>query len=56
MHPTKNFGCKARIEINAPLKWYQNDAAIIEQQWAREAILGAILTQLVETEAAGIYE
>ena len=56
MHPTKNFVYKARIEINAPLKWYQNDAAIIEQQWAREAVLRAILTQLVETEAAGIYE
>jgi hypothetical protein len=56
MHPTKNFVYKARIEINAPLKWYQDDAAIIEQQWAREAVLKAMLTQLVETEAAGIYE
>ncbi|SDE90077.1 hypothetical protein SAMN05216464_110239 [Mucilaginibacter pineti] len=56
MHPTKNFVYKARIEINAPLKWYQDDAAIIEQQWAREAMLKAILTQLVETEAAGSYE
>ncbi|MGF7038650.1 hypothetical protein [Mucilaginibacter lappiensis] len=56
MHPTKNFVYKARIEINAPLKWYQDDAAIIEQQWAREAVLKTMLTQLVETEAAGIYE
>ena len=56
MHPTKNFVYKARIEINAPLKWYQDDAAVIEQQWAREAVLKAMLTQLVETEAAGIYE
>ena len=56
MHPTKNFVYKARIEINAPLRWYQDDAAIIEQQWAREAILRAILTQLVETEAASMYE
>ena len=56
MHPTKNFVYKARIEISAPLKWYQDDAAIIEQQWAREAMLKAILTQLVETEAAGSYE
>jgi hypothetical protein len=56
MHPTKNFVYKARIEISAPLKWYQDDAAIIEQKWAREAMLKAILTQLVETEAAGSYE
>ncbi|MEN0053651.1 MAG: hypothetical protein AAGC65_08275 [Mucilaginibacter sp.] len=56
VHPTKNFVYKARIEINTPLKWYQNDAAVIEQQWAREAVLRTILTQLVETEAAGIYE
>jgi hypothetical protein len=55
MHPTKNFVYKARIEINAPLKWYQDDAAIIEQQWAREAVLKRMLTQLVETEAAGMY-
>lgn len=56
MHPTKNFVYQARIEINTPLKWYQNDAAIIEQQWAREAVLKTILTQLVETEAARIYD
>lgn len=56
MHPTKNFVYKARIEISAPIKWYQDDAALIEQQWAREAVLKAILTQLVETEAACTYE
>jgi hypothetical protein len=56
MHPTKNFVYKARIEINAPLKWYLEDAAIIEQQWAREAVLKAILTQLVETEAVHRFE
>ncbi|MDN3547230.1 hypothetical protein [Mucilaginibacter aquaedulcis] len=56
MHPTKNFVYKARIEINAPLKWYQDDASTIEQQWAREAVLRTILTQLVETEAARVYE
>lgn len=56
MHPTKNFVYKTRIEINAPIKWYQDDAAIIEQQWAREAMLKAVLTQLVETEAASSYE
>jgi hypothetical protein len=56
MHPTKNFVYKARIEINTPIKWYQEDASINEQQWAREATLKAILTQLVETEAARDYE
>lgn len=56
MHPTKNFVYNARIEINTPLKWYQDDASTIEQQWAREATLKAILTQLVETEAAGSYD
>ncbi|GAA3994524.1 hypothetical protein [Mucilaginibacter dorajii] len=56
MHPTKNFVYRARIEINTPIKWYQEDASINEQQWAREATLKAVLTQLVETEAAGDYE
>ena len=56
MHPTKNFVYNARIEISTPLKWYQDDASIMEQQWAREATLKAILTQLVETEAAGSYD
>ncbi len=56
MHPTKNFVYKARIEINTPVKWYLEDASNIEQQWAREAMLKAILTQLVETEAANSYE
>jgi len=56
VHPIKNFVYQARIEINAPLKWYQNDAAIIEQQWAREAVLKTMLIQLVETEAARIYD
>lgn len=55
MHPTRNFVYKARIEINTPLKWYLEDASVIEQQWAREAVLKATLTQLVETEAVGSY-
>jgi hypothetical protein len=50
MHPKKNFVYKARIEINEPIKWYQEDASPTEQQWAREAMLKTILTQLVETE------
>jgi hypothetical protein len=51
MHPTKNFMYKARIEINEPITWYLDDASLIEQQWAREAVLKLLLTQLVETEA-----
>jgi hypothetical protein len=51
MHPTKNFMYKARIEINDPITWYLDDASLIEQQWAREAVLKLVLTQLVETEA-----
>jgi len=51
MHPTKNFMYKARIEINEPITWYLDDASLIEQQWAREAVLKLMLTQLVETEA-----
>lgn len=50
LHPKKNFAYKARIEINEPIKWYQDDASPNEQQWAREAMLKTILTQLVETE------
>jgi hypothetical protein len=51
MHPAKNFMYKARIEINEPITWYLDDASLIEQQWAREAVLKLLLTQLVETEA-----
>jgi len=50
MHPKKNFIYKARIEINEPIKWYQDDASPADQQWAREAMLKTLLTQLVETE------
>jgi hypothetical protein len=50
MHPKKNFIYKARIEINEPIRWYQEDASITEQQWAREAVVKTLLTQLVETE------
>ena len=53
MHPTKNFVYKTRIEVNEPMRWYQDDATITEQQWAREAVLKLLLTQLVETEARG---
>ena len=54
MHPVKNFIYKTRIEINEPIGWYQDDATHTEQQWAREAVLRLLLTQLVETEAQGI--
>ncbi|AYL96395.1 hypothetical protein [Mucilaginibacter celer] len=55
VHPTKNFAYKARIEIDTPLQWYRSDASPVEQQWAREALLKAMLTQLVETGAAEDY-
>jgi len=50
MHPKKNYAYKARIEINEPIKWYSEDASLPEQQWAREALLKTILTQLIENE------
>lgn len=50
LHATKNFAYRTRIEINEAIKWYQEDASLTEQQWAREALLKTILTQLVETE------
>lgn len=52
LHPGKQYAYKARIEINAPIKWYLEDAAPVEQTWAREAMLKSILTQLIETETA----
>jgi len=54
IHPKKNFSYKARIEINEPIRWYQEDASLIEQQWAREAVVKMLLTQLVENEVADI--
>jgi hypothetical protein len=50
MHPKKNFIYKTRIEINEPNRWYQEDASLTEQQWARDAVVKNILTQLVENE------
>ncbi|MFB9842956.1 hypothetical protein [Mucilaginibacter ginsenosidivorans] len=50
MHPKKGFVYKTRIEINEPIKWYREDATAAEQQWAREAALKSVLTQLVESE------
>ncbi|MDB5134174.1 MAG: hypothetical protein JWP37_777 [Mucilaginibacter sp.] len=50
MHPQKSFVYKARIEVDEPIKWYKNDASEVEQQWAREAALKSVLTQLVESE------
>lgn len=55
LHPTKNFAYKARIEINTPLQWYKEDASSLEQHWTREAVLKALLTQLVEEGAASDY-
>ena len=52
IHPRKNFIYKTRIEINEPNRWYQEDASLTEQQWAREAVVKLILTQLIENEVA----
>ena len=49
-HPKGNFAFKSRVEINEPIKWYRDDATAAEQQWAREAALKHVLTQLVESE------
>jgi len=50
LHPKGNFAYKTRIEISEPIKWYREDASTTEQQWAREAALKNVLTQLVESE------
>jgi hypothetical protein len=50
VHPQKNYAYKTNIAINDPVSWYKDDASPTEQAWAREAMLKAILTQLVETE------
>ena len=50
MDPKKKYVYKTRIEISEPIKWYREDASATEQQWAREAALKNVLTQLVETE------
>lgn len=52
LHPNKQFVYKTRVQINEAIAWYQYDATLTEQQWAREAMLKSVLTQLVETEAA----
>ena len=50
VHPKKSFLYKTRIELNEPITWYREDASQAEQQWAREAAVKSVLTQLVETE------
>lgn len=52
IHPKKGFIYKTQIEINEPIRWYREDASLVEQQWAREAVVKTILTQLVENEVA----
>jgi len=51
MHPVKNYLQKAWIEIAKPIEWYSEEATTVQQQWAREAVIKAVLTQLVETES-----
>jgi hypothetical protein len=52
LHPNKQFVYRTRVQINEAITWYVDDATLCEQQWAREAMLKALLTQLVETEVA----
>lgn len=54
IHHQKKFAYKTRIAINEPIRWYTEDASPTEQLWAREAMLKAILTQLVETEVYSV--
>lgn len=49
-HANGNSSYRTRVAINDPINWYKDDASSAEQTWAREAMLKAILTQLVETE------
>ena len=53
LHPKGNFAYKTRVEISEAIKWYREDASTTEQQWAREAVLKNILTQLIENEVYG---
>ena len=53
MHPTKNYLYKDRIEINSPIRWYQDDASLYEQQYTRDTVLKLLLTQLIETQTLG---
>lgn len=50
VHSQKGFTYKTRVIISEPIRWYQEDASLTEQLWAREGLLKSILTQLVETE------
>jgi hypothetical protein len=50
MHTKKKFLYKTRVLINEAIGWYMNDANLVEQGWAREALLKQLLTQLIETE------
>lgn len=49
-HTKKSFAYKTRVEINEAIKWYLEDASANEQLWARQAMLKAVLTHLVESE------
>ncbi|HVW98152.1 MAG TPA: hypothetical protein VHA56_19430 [Mucilaginibacter sp.] len=52
-HPKKNYVYRDRIQINPPIRWYQEDASAVEQQWARETVLKMLLTQLIESQTLG---
>lgn len=44
------FIYKCRIEINKPIKWYEEDASRMEQQWTREAVVKLVFDGLINDE------
>ncbi len=56
MHPDKKFVYPALLEISKPLTWYRHDATAFERQCVREALVKALLTQLIENEVAHYYD
>lgn len=49
MHSTKHYVYRTRIAIGEPITWYKDEATPAEQQYAREAMLKQLLTQLIES-------
>jgi hypothetical protein len=52
LHASKKYTYTERVEIAPPIKWYEREATTTERAWAREALLKAVMTHLVESEVA----
>lgn len=39
LYPNKQSLYKIRIQINEAIKWYREDAALIEQQWGSSSVI-----------------